>query len=213
MTPPVKYVSERFHEALALASRLHEDQCRKGNAAPYISHLISVASIVLKSNGSEDQAIAALLHDALEDQADKISAQEIEDRFGDKVRNMVVSCSDETCSARKTIPWRVRKEKYLGHLPDISPEEMLVVVADKLDNARDINLNYLTLGEQLWDRFSGNKTGMIWYQQALGEVMRGWLERPEVKENPRLGSLIHEFLKISDDLSAYRSSPPASMAS
>ena len=208
MNPLMKYVSERFHEALALASRLHEDQCRKGNAAPYVSHLISVASIVLKNKGSEEQAIAALLHDALEDQADKISAHEIGARFGDKVKILVESCTDETCSTRTSTPWRVRKEKYLDHLRDITAEEMLVIVADKLDNARDIKINYLQVGEDLWPRFSGQKEGLLWYQQELAKVMHGWLERADVKKHPHLTDLIHEFIKTCDEFAQYQGCNP-----
>jgi (p)ppGpp synthase/HD superfamily hydrolase len=202
----MKYVSEKFHEALELSSRLHECQCRKGNAtpAPYVSHLLSVASTVLKCGGTEDQAIAALLHDALEDQSDKISAEEIGERFGETVRRIVLACTDELSTHRKAIPWRERKEKYLSHIMELAADEMLVVVADKLDNARDIRCNYAKVGENYWERFSGNKQGMIWYQCELASTMRSWLiQNMQNYDNPYLEELINEFVELTDSFLEY----------
>lgn len=189
----MNYVSERFHDALFLASRIHEDQARKGSSIPYASHILGVAATVFKCQGSEDQAIAALLHDALEDHPDKITAAEIEKRFGKAVKDMVISCTDESLMMGNNTPWKERKQRYIENLENLSANEMLVVVADKLDNARDISRNIGQLGDKLWERFSGKKAGMIWYQYELGQAMDRWIKRPEAQENPYIKVLIEEF--------------------
>ncbi|MBF0440786.1 MAG: HD domain-containing protein [Oligoflexales bacterium] len=186
-------ISDRFHDALVFACRLHAGQLRKTSSAPYISHLLGVASTVLKCHGNEDQAVAALLHDALEDQGHKITADEIGEKFGQVVKKLVLSCTDERSENRKEVSWRARKEKYLSHIEALPSEAMLLIVADKLDNARDIRRNLIQIGEVVWDRFQGKKEGMLWYQSGLITGMENWLKTPRAYENPWIPMLIDEF--------------------
>jgi (p)ppGpp synthase/HD superfamily hydrolase len=161
-------LTERFDEALAYASRLHRDQRRKGTAIPYISHLLSVAALVLEHGGNEDQAIAALLHDAAEDQGSQETLEEIRRRFGDTVATIVADCTDAWEEPKPA--WRPRKEAYIATLPEKDPLSLLVSLADKTHNARAILADYRHMGDDLWRRFSGGKDGTFWYYQTLAEV-------------------------------------------
>ncbi len=161
-------LSNRFEEALVYATRLHEGQLRKGTQTPYVSHLLAVASLVLEADGSEDQVIAALLHDGPEDQGGEETLKEIRHRFGDTVADIVADCSDTFEAMRP--PWKERKLSYLEHLTTASNETLLVSCADKLHNARSIVTDYRAMGEALWDRFTGGREGTLWYYQALLET-------------------------------------------
>jgi (p)ppGpp synthase/HD superfamily hydrolase len=163
-------LTPRFDDALAFASRLHAQQTRKSTQIPYISHLLAVASLVIEHGGSEDEAIAALLHDAVEDQGGAATRQEIRRRFGEVVAALVDECSDTDVIPKP--PWRERKEKYLAHLAQASPSARLISQADKLHNARAILADYRTAGEAVWDRFNGGKDGTLWYYRALVEAFR-----------------------------------------
>lgn len=163
-------VGKRFRDALVWAAELHEDQTRKGGNIPYVGHLIGVSAIVLEHGGNEDQAIAALLHDALEDQAHKMSAGEIRARFGDTVERIVEACTDgdpEEQLDRNKAKWRVRKEKYIAAMATKPPEAIIVSMADKLYNARAILEDYRAIGEPLWSRFTTGRDGTLWYYTAL----------------------------------------------
>jgi (p)ppGpp synthase/HD superfamily hydrolase len=163
-------VGQRFREALVWAAELHEDQKRKGGNIPYVSHLLGVASIVLEHGGDEDQAIAALLHDALEDQAHKMSPREIRARFGDKVEAIVEACTDgdpEEQRDRDPVRWRRRKEKYIAEVATKPEAALLVSMADKLYNARTILEDYREMGEALWPRFTTGREGTLWYYRTL----------------------------------------------
>lgn len=188
--------TSRFKDALHLTYELHADQIRKGTGIPYISHLLGVSATVMKCGGTEDLCIAALLHDALEDQGHKITAQDIQNQFGQKVRSLVVSCTDGDYINRKKIAWRQRKEAYINHMKTLTAEEMLLAVADKLDNGKDIERNLCHIGESYWDKFNGKKAGMLWYQQSLLETMELWLHLPQAKENQYIPLLINEFRQI-----------------
>ncbi len=163
-------LSGRFEEALAFAARLHAGQVRKGTQVPYISHLLAVASIVLQHGASEDEAIAALLHDAAEDQGGQATLDQIRARFGEVVAEIVAGCTDAWQTPKP--PWRERKQAYLAHLGQASASVRLVSAADKLHNARTILSDYWALGESLWSRFSGGKDGTLWYYRALVDVLR-----------------------------------------
>ncbi|MEN9208438.1 MAG: HD domain-containing protein [Gloeomargarita sp. GMQP_bins_120] len=176
-------LSERFAQALAYAHQLHQSQVRKGTAIPYLSHLLAVSALVLENGGDEDQAIAALLHDSLEDgpryspyTRDQITA-DIATRFGERVLRIVEGCTDR--EHQETRDWRTRKEHYLQHLEQVDADVLLVANADKLHNAQAIWRDYQQRGEQLWERFSGGKTGTLWYYQRLAELFHrrrpGWL--------------------------------------
>ena len=160
----------RFEEALVYAAHLHAAQVRKGTQIPYIAHLLGVASIALEHGADEDEAIAALLHDAVEDQGGLDALEEIRRRFGDTVAAIVQGCSDAV--TRPKPPWRERKEAYLTHLRDVLPAVHLVSAADKLHNARAILSDYRAMGEALWSRFKGGKEGTLWYYRALVDAFR-----------------------------------------
>lgn len=161
-------LTERFTEALAFAARLHCTQLRKGSETPYIAHLLAVASLVLEAGGSEDEAVAALLHDGPEDQGGLPTLMEIRSRFGAVVADIVVECSDSFAAEKP--PWRERKQAYLHHLQSASPSGVLVSCADKLHNARCILSDYRMIGDELWDRFRGGREGTLWYYRALVET-------------------------------------------
>ncbi len=158
-------LSDRFDEALAYASRLHRDQRRKGTDIPYISHLMSVAALVLEHGGNEDQAIAGLLHDAVEDQGGETTLKKIRARFGRSVAMIVADCTDTLVEPKP--PWRARKEAYIAKLPEKDPASLLVSLADKTHNAKAILNDFRQVGDDLWDRFNGGKEGTIWYYQTL----------------------------------------------
>lgn len=142
-------LTDRFTAALVLAHNLHREQLRKATLVPYIAHLLTVSALVLENGGDEASAIAALLHDAAEDQGGDETLALIREKFGPQVAEIVVGCSD-TFEIPKP-PWRERKEAYLGHLPKASPEIQLVSLADKVHNARTILANLRTSGEDLWE--------------------------------------------------------------
>ena len=154
-------LSTRFDEALVFASRLHAQQMRKGSNIPYISHLLSVAAIVLENGGDENEAIAALLHDAIEDQGGDATRQEIQRRFGQAVVEIVNGCTDADTVPKP--PWQARKEAYISHLRSATPSILLVSAADKLHNLRSLRKDYPLVGERLWQRFKTGKEGTLWY--------------------------------------------------
>ena len=159
-------LSERFSEALVFAEKLHRKQIRKGSGTPYIAHLLGVASLVLEAGGDEDEAIAALLHDAVEDQGGIKTRDEIYEKFGDRVTAIVVGCSDSFDGEPKP-PWRERKETYVNHFQSASKSTQLVSMADKLYNLQSILKDYRKIGDELWNRFRGKKAGTLWYYHAL----------------------------------------------
>jgi GTP pyrophosphokinase len=162
---------EKFEQALPYAARLHKDQVRKGTSTPYVTHLLAVASIVGENGGTEDEVVAALLHDAPEDQGGKARLGEIRVRFGDEVAEIVDGCTD-TYETPKP-PWRERKDRYLAHLADAPGSVRLVSSADKLHNARTVLSDYRLVGEDLWSRFNGGKEGTLWYYRAIVDALRG----------------------------------------
>lgn len=171
-------LSERFLSALEFAFHLHQNQARKGTNIPYLSHLLAVAGIVLEHGGTEDQAIAALLHDAIEDQGHNYPGgvealrQKIRQSFGASVLQIVEDCTDADEHPKPS--WKERKLKHLEHLRSISEESLLVAMADKLHNLQTIVVDYESLGDELWSRFNGGKEGSLWYYQ---EVCRVFEER------------------------------------
>jgi (p)ppGpp synthase/HD superfamily hydrolase len=177
-------LTTRFEEAAIYALRLHAKQFRKGTRIPYAAHLFSVASIALRHGADEDEAIAALLHDAVEDQGGAATLAEIRRRFGDKVAAIVEGCTDTDQIPKP--PWRKRKEDYIAHVRHASPSVRLVSASDKLDNARAIFDDYCDLGEALWKRFSGGKDGTLWYYRELVKVFREAGGGPLVDELDRV---------------------------
>ncbi len=157
--------SHHFEDALVYAHQLHARQKRKGTRIPYIAHLLAVTAIVIENGGTEDEAIAALLHDAVEDQGGAKTRKEIRRRFGEKVVAIVDGLTDTDQTPKP--PWRKRKEDYLAHLSNASRSVLLVSLADKLHNARAILQDYRMIGEEVWSRFTGGKAGTLWYYRAL----------------------------------------------
>jgi (p)ppGpp synthase/HD superfamily hydrolase len=161
--------SSRFQEALLYATRLHSGQRRKGTSVPYISHLLSVAGAVLEHGADEDEAIAALLHDGPEDQGGMRVLDDIRERFGRRVADIVEQCTDSMENPKP--PWRARKERYVARLRSASTSVRLVTAADKLHNVRAMLLDYRSLCEALWARFSVGKDDIVWYYRAIVEVL------------------------------------------
>jgi (p)ppGpp synthase/HD superfamily hydrolase len=161
-------LSERFAQAFLYAFNLHRHQTRKGGSVPYLAHLMGVAALVIENGGSEDEAIAALLHDAPEDQGGKVVLDEIRRSFGNYVAEIVDGCTDTY--EKPKLPWRSRKETYLNHLRHASPEVRRVSLADKLHNARSILQDLQGAGDSVWERFNGGKEGTLWYYRALVNV-------------------------------------------
>jgi GTP pyrophosphokinase len=164
-------LSPRFISALAYAAQLHQDQERKVSGVPYVAHLLRVTGLVLEYGGSEDEAIAALLHDAVEDQGGMPVLEEIRRQFGDTVAETVLGCSD--AHTRPKPPWRDRKQAHVDHVRAASPSVRLVVAADKLDNARSLLREYRVRGESLWNFFHGGREGTLWYYDAMLAALKG----------------------------------------
>jgi GTP pyrophosphokinase len=185
-------LSERFTAALTYATKLHANQVRKGSDVPYIAHLLGVASIALEYGANEDEAIAALLHDAIEDQGGAATREEIRRCFGDTVTEIVDGCTDAETVPKP--PWQQRKEAYIAHIPNASPSVLLVSAADKLHNARSILKDYRILGEAVWERFKGGKEGSLWYYRALVEAFRQTGSTPLIDELERVVSDLEQLV-------------------
>jgi (p)ppGpp synthase/HD superfamily hydrolase len=162
-------LTDRYDQALKYAAQLHRSQLRKGGDIPYLGHLLSVSSLVIEGGGTETQAIAGLLHDAVEDQGGAPILAEIRAKFGDGVATIVDQCSDTDVVPKP--PWKARKEAYIAHLETASEDTILVSLADKLDNARALLRDYRIVGAQLWQRFSvDDPKKHLWYYRSLLEV-------------------------------------------
>ena len=156
-------LGSRFELALLWAHSLHASQRRKASEVPYVSHLLGVCDLVLQHDGTEDQAIAALLHDSMEDQG--VTHQEIERRFGPGVADLVEACTDATVIPKP--PWQERKEAFLVRLESAEPDAMLVVACDKLHNLRATLTDFRRMGPQVWERFKVGRDSQIWYYRAF----------------------------------------------
>jgi (p)ppGpp synthase/HD superfamily hydrolase len=160
-----------FEVALVYASMLHRTQTRKGgHDVPYVSHLLGVASLVLEEGGTETQAIAALLHDAVEDQGGRLRLDEIRERFGESVAAIVDACTDAYEEPKP--PWRPRKEAYIARLASEPLDALLVSVADKVHNARAILMDLREHGPNFFDVFTGGRDGTLWYYRTLVTTYR-----------------------------------------
>jgi len=163
----------RFEQALVYAHTVHAPQRRKGSDTPYVAHLLAVAALVIEDGAAagelrEDEVIAALLHDAPEDQGGAARLADIRGRFGDRVADIVAACSD-TFETPKP-PWRERKQAYIDHLAETSDAGVLrVSLADKVHNARAVLTDYRELGDELWSRFNRD-ADTPWYYYRLVEI-------------------------------------------
>lgn len=161
-------LTTRFDEALVYASEAHRAQTRKGADIPYMSHLLGVASIAIENGADEDQAIAALLHDAVEDQGGAARLADIERRFGHRVAEIVDHCTDSDVEPKP--PWRARKEAYLASLREKPLSSLEVSLADKTHNAGAIVADLHAHGDAVWDRFTGRREGSLWYYRSLADI-------------------------------------------
>jgi (p)ppGpp synthase/HD superfamily hydrolase len=193
MPSTARPLTVRFERALAYAARLHATQFRKGTTRPYVGHLLGVASIVLTHGGDEDEAIAALLHDAVEDQGGKPRLREIRTKFGPRVARIVDGCTDADTIPKP--PWLERKKMYLRHLRSADASTCLVSAADKLYNAREILDDYRTHGAPIWQRFSGGKEGTLWYYRELARILRRKCPPALVNELTRVVQELHRLAR------------------
>ncbi len=184
-------VTEQFVSALDYAVRLHGGQMRKGTDIPYVSHLLAVAALVMESGGDQDEAIAALLHDAVEDCGGRPVLNAIRSRFGDQVADIVDGCTDAYTEPKP--PWKARKEQYLSHLETASESILLVSNADKLHNARAILADYREIGEQLWERFNAERDETLWYYSELSSL---FARRRPSRLSEELEGIIAELMEI-----------------
>ena len=166
----------RFMRAFQFAARKHSGQMRKASNIPYVTHLMGVASLVLEAGGDEDLAIAALLHDVVEDCGGAPMLKEVRSRFGTRVAQIVDGCTDAYTLPKP--PWRERKESYMRRLKKESSDTRLVSAADKLNNIRSILSDYRAIGESVWSRFNGGREGTLWYYRTLrDEFLRRKINR------------------------------------
>lgn len=193
----IPLLGDRFLQALQLAYRLHNGQQRKGTRVPYISHLLAVTSLVLENGGDEEQAIAALLHDAVEDQGGLPVLQEIRDQFGERVARIVDGCTDAYSSPKP--PWHERKQRYLQHLQNSGAETALVSLADKVHNARSILYDLRRRGPSVWERFRGGLDGSLWYYHSLVEAFYQVLPGPLTDELARVVAEIEILSRPAND--------------
>jgi len=167
-------LTDRFDRALLYASHVHGGQVRKGTSTPYVAHLLAVAATVLEYGGDEDLAIAALLHDSVEDQGGKGRLEDVRSRFGERVARIVEACSDslaDTAKGERKANWQERKEAYMANLLQADEDILRVSLADKVHNARSIlrGLRKPEIGEKVWARFSQPKEKTLWYYRSLAE--------------------------------------------
>lgn len=167
MPPPRFDPSGRFLSALNYATDLHARQTRKGTDTPYVGHLLGVCALVIEHGGGEEEAIAALLHDAPEDQGGHPTLAAIRTLFGARVASLVEACTDAFEEPKPA--WRARKERYLAHLERVEESARLVAAADKLYNARTILDDLRKEGPKVFERFTGGQEGTLWYYRALSE--------------------------------------------
>ena len=198
-------ITPRYGDALAWADELHRDQRRKGKPVPYISHLIAVSGLVWEDGGTEDQAIAALLHDAIEDAGQ--SHGSIAERFGIPVADIVRDCTDtsEEISPEQKEPWLLRKRRYIASLEAKPIASLLVTAADKAHNAADMVLDSRR-DPAMWSKFNAGLDGSAWYLLRMHQQLNHRL--PQSRSVERLGESVREILAIE----SYRRLVPQGLA-
>lgn len=190
-------LSKRFDKSVKFARKAHKNQPRKGTDVPYISHLLGVTSLVLEMGGSEDEAIAAMLHDVVEDCGGRPMLEQVRAEFGDDVARIVWANSDTDVKPKP--PWRERKQAYLDSLAHKQRDELLVSLADKLHNARATLLDYRVLGDDIWARFQsgkGERDQQLWYYD---ELVRSFTARAD-DLGPQCSAKLDDFVRTIDEL-------------
>lgn len=201
MSEPHITLTPRFAQAVEYAAELHRDQSRKATSIPYVSHLLGAAAFVLEQPGTtEDQAIAGLLHDAIEDQPERTDLAEITDRFGPTVAQIVADCTDADTHPKP--PWRHRKVAYLAHLETVAVLSLQVSLADKLHNARAILTDLQASGPTVWQRFNAPPVAQHWYYTGLAEVFDRRLDSTLSKALSATVGMITADLPATVDLAA-----------
>jgi (p)ppGpp synthase/HD superfamily hydrolase len=163
-------LTAKFHDAVRYAADAHAGQTRRGTPVPYLSHLLGVASIVLDDGGDEDEAIAALLHDAAEDAGGRARLDDVRARFGDKVARIVEACTDSWTTPKE--PWIERKTSYIEHARHLKPDELRVSAADKVHNTWAILRDLRAHGDAVWKRFKASPDDTMWYYESLVRAFR-----------------------------------------
>ena len=186
--------SKKMDEAIALAVDSFRDIFRKGTTVPYLTHLMSVAAMVGEGGGDEEQIIAAMLHDSIED-IPGATADELEQRFGTRVATLVVALSDSTTQQPKP-PWRERKETYLKHLKHAGADVKLISVADKLHNCQSLIRDHLVRGDATYERFAGKKDGTLWYYRSLLGALDHGFHHPLLDELHSSVERLHGMSKV-----------------
>ena len=186
---------DAFSTALVFAVRVHKDQRRKGTDIPYVAHILGVTALALEYGATEDEAIGALLHDAAEDGGGEAMLAEIRAQFGEPVADIVLGCSDSLVEdPEDKLPWLERKENYLAHLENASQSVCLVSAADKLHNVRSIIRDYREHGEEIWNRFQGQRDGTLWYYETVAHTL---LRRYFTQLTRDLQEAVDDLLKIT----------------
>lgn len=185
-------LTKRFEHALVYSFQLHKNQRRKATGVPYFSHIMGTTALVIESGGDEDAAIAALLHDAVEDQGGLAVLEEIRKLFGERVAMIVDGCSDAYENPKP--PWRERKESYLVKLAKADVDTRRVSLADKLHNARCLLKALQLVGEETWGRFNGGKQGTLWYYQSLVHIFHKTGDDAMTQE---LTQVVHQIQNLS----------------
>jgi GTP pyrophosphokinase len=181
-------MSARLEEAIRLAAELHRGQTRKGGDVPYVLHPLAVAALVAEHGGSEDEIVAAVLHDAVEDGGGAPVRRRLRERFGDRVAAIVDGCTDTDRVPKP--PWRERKEAFVRRLRDADASVKLVVAADKLHNATATRRDLEAAGDAVWSRFRGGRDGTLWYYRAVREALGAGWDSPLLAELDReIGAL------------------------
>lgn len=191
-TMATKSYGKKYRQALEHTAKLHDRQFRKGTKVPYLSHLLHVSALVWEHGGTETQAIAALLHDSVEDQGGRPLLREIGKRYGKDVARIVEECSDSILDSKKDrevqkAPWLDRKLAHLDHLAAAHDDTMLVALADKTHNTEAMLADAETHGGELWDRFNAGPEESIWYQHRMSVIVTDRLgaDHPLVRRHSR----------------------------
>ncbi len=181
---------QRLTDAFTFAATAHAKQVRKGTMIPYVAHLMSVSALVLEHGGDEDQAIAGLLHDVIEDCGIAYEPS-IRERFGERVARIVRACTDADTHPKP--PWQERKVTYLRHLQQEGQDVLLVSAADKLHNARAIVSDQHAIGPAVFERFSATQEQVLWYYRTLSEIYRNKMPGRLAEEVVRIVGIMHKL--------------------
>jgi (p)ppGpp synthase/HD superfamily hydrolase len=200
-------LSRQFEKALIYATRIHGGKLRKKTRIPYIAHILGVAAIAMEYGANETEAIAALLHDAVEDCGGAKRLRDIERKFGKDVARIVEGCTDTDQTPKP--PWLERKKAYLAHVRHASMPTKLVSASDKLHNVRAILMDYREEGEGLWSRFNAGKQGALWYYRALVNAFTGRRIQPLVQE---LNRTLTQLESLANNGAQVKQAPPPNEA-